>query len=261
MWEPATPGRPLGEPLPEARLNTNDTDLRQQLDAADARATEAERRLAAAEARCVSLAEDRRQLVGALQHQVRNILTVVRSVARRSGETSASVEDYGMHLDGRLTALGRVHGAMVTDPRAKLYLHALISDELLSYQAKEGEQVDMSGPRIRLQPQATSPLALAFHELATNAIKFGALTRDEGGIQVSWRREQGPEPRLVMTWREWGGPPVSPPQRTGFGLTLLESVLPYELRAEVSLDFAPTGLSCTIALPQVAWIVDEAEPT
>ncbi|WP_336490591.1 sensor histidine kinase [Methylobacterium nigriterrae] len=243
--------------LSEATLDANDTDLRQRLQKATARADEAERQLADAERHCAALQDEKHQLVGELQHQVRNLLAVVRSVARRSGETSESVEDYAMYLDGRLTALARVHGAMVVDPRAKLGLHTLISDELLSYHAKEGEQVDLSGPRILLQPQAVSPLALAFHELATNAIKFGALTRQEGRINVSWQREDGPEPRLVMTWRERGGPPVSPPERRGFSLTLLERVLPYELQAEVSLDFAPTGLSCTIALPLTARIVAE----
>ncbi|WP_336489848.1 sensor histidine kinase [Methylobacterium nigriterrae] len=236
-------------------LNANHTDLHRELEAANARAAEAERR-------CVTLQNDKRQLVGELQHQVRNLLAVVRSVARRSGETSESVEAYRMHLDGRLTALARVHGAMVVDPHAKLDLHTLISDELLSYQAKEGEQVDLSGPRILLQPQAMSPLALAFHELATNAVKFGALTRDEGRISVSWQRSDGPEPRLVITWRERGGPPVSPSARKGFGLTLFERVLPYELQAQASLSFAPTGLSCTIELPLSERVVaDEASAT
>jgi two-component system CheB/CheR fusion protein len=233
----------------EAQLNTEDTDLRQRLEEATARAAEAEARLAEANARCAELQDQQRELVGALQHQVRNMLTVVRSVAQRSAETSESVEEYAMHLDGRLAAIARVQSDMANEPRAKINLHSLASDELLFYHAKEGEQVEISGPRILLQPQAAGPLGLAFHELATNAIKFGALTRDEGRISVSWQQTEQPEPSLSITWREQGGPSVAPPARRGFGLTLFERMLPYELKAHATLSFEPEGLLCTIELP------------
>nr|WP_147025513.1 sensor histidine kinase [Methylobacterium oxalidis] len=212
-------------------MSTEDTDLRQRLQAEAARADEAE-------ARCTEL-----------QHQTRNLLAVIRSVARRSAETSESVEEYAMHLDGRLTALARAQGALSSDPRARLDLHSLISDELLSYHAKEGEQVSLSGPRILLQPGAAATLGLAFHELATNAIKFGALTRDEGRISVSWKHADEPEPHLVITWREQHGPSVTPPKRKGFGMALFERMLPYELKAHAKLSFEPEGLRCTIEVP------------
>lgn len=214
-----------------------------------ARAADAERRLIEAEARTAALQAEQHQLARDLRHHVRNMLAVVRSVAQRSAETSESVGDYAMHLDGRLTALARVQGAMTLDPQAKLDLHALISDELLSFQAQEGLQVDLSGPPVLLQVQVASTLGLVFHELATNAVKFGALSHAEGRITVSWRLSADPWPNLVVAWREQGGPPVATPPRKGFGLRLLQDGLPYELKGRADLYFDPDGLACTIILP------------
>ncbi|WP_165937879.1 sensor histidine kinase [Methylobacterium segetis] len=230
----------------EAALDSEDAHLRLSLDRANARAEAAETRLAEAEWRCAEL-----------QHQLHNMLAVVRSVARRSADTSESVEDYAMHLDGRLSALGRVQGAMAVDPHLRLDLHSLVSDELLSFHAKEGEQVQISGPQILLQARAAGTLGLAFNELATNTVKFGALMSPEGRITVSWHRIEGPEPRLVIDWTERGGPPVSAPARLGFGRTLFERVLPYELRAECALEFEPPGVRCRIDLPLTARIAAE----
>ncbi|GEP05515.1 hypothetical protein MOX02_35530 [Methylobacterium oxalidis] len=222
----------------EAALEPVDADLRLSLEKADARAAEAERRLAEADWRCAEL-----------QHQLHNTLAVIRSVVRRSAETGESVEDYAMHLDGRLSALGRVQGAVAADPQMRLDLHSLISDELLSFHAKEGEQVQLIGPQILLQLRAAGTLGLAFHELATNAVKFGALTRPEGRVTVSWRIAPASEPRLVIDWAERGGPGVAPPARKGFGQTLFDRVLPYELKAECALSFGAGGVRCRIDLP------------
>ncbi|KQP91257.1 hypothetical protein ASF60_18605 [Methylobacterium sp. Leaf113] len=230
-------------------MNAEDTTLRQALAVANAKAAAAERRLIESEARYTALQTEQHQLARDLQHHVRNMLAVVRAVAQRSAETSESVEDYAMHLDGRLAALARVQGAMTLNPRAKLDLHALISDELLSAQAQEGLQVALSGPPVLLQPQVAGTLGLVFHELTTNAVKFGALSHAEGRITVSWHVSADPWPNLVVTWREQGGPPVAASPRKGFGLGLLEDGLPYELKARADLRFEPAGLACTIILP------------
>jgi len=233
----------------EATLNDENALLLQSFEAATTRALDAERRLVEAEARCSAVEAEKEQLVRELQHQVRNMLAVVRSVAQRSSETSESVEEYAMHLDGRLTALARVQGAMVSNPRVKLDLHTLISDELLSFHAQEGMQIDLSGPPILLHPQAAGTLGLVFHELATNAVKFGALSHAEGRIAVSWRLSSDPWPNLVVTWREHDGPPVAAPARRGFGLGLIEEGLFYALKGRAALRFEPEGLCCTIVLP------------
>ena len=146
---------------------------------------------------------------------------------------------------------------MVTrDPEGGVDLEYLVVEELLSYHAHEGEQLRMSGPPVRFHPKAAETFALAIHELATNAIKYGALSRPSGRVDVSWRLEDGSDPtELLFEWRERGGPPVAPPQRKGFGSELLERTLAFELKGKTTLAFEPSGLHCTIAIPLTRRIV------
>ena len=121
-------------------------------------------------------------------------------------------------------------------------------------EAHGGEPVrfSLSGPPLRLAPTAVVTLNLAFHELATNAAKHGALSAPGGRVEVGWALENatdGRGPVLAIAWRESGGPPVRPPARRGFGSRLIERGLPREFSAEVSLDFAPGGVECRLRLP------------
>ncbi len=104
---------------------------------------------------------------------------------------------------------------------------------------------------MKLAPNAVVTLGLAFHELATNAAKYGALCVPEGGVEVTWtlRRSKKKAPLVEIVWREHGGPPVRPPQRRGFGSRLLERGLAQEFGGTVQLDFAPEGVQCHICLP------------
>jgi two-component sensor histidine kinase len=173
----------------------------------------------------------------------------VRSIARRTAETSDSIEDYAMHLDGRINAFARVQAAVTRDPTGGVDLAQIIGDELLSYAAREGEQARVSGPPIRLQPKAAETLGLAIHELVTNAVKHGAFSTPNGRIAVTWQVElDGEEPRLVFAWRESGLPKPAAPKRRGFA-DLLERTLAYELQAKTVQTFEPDGLRCTIELP------------
>ena len=105
-------------------------------------------------------------------------------------------------------------------------------------------------PRCVFSPKAAETFALAIHELATNALKYGALSRPTGRIEISWRIEQGTDPaELVFEWRERGGPPVAPPPHKGFGTELLERTLAFEFKGQTTLAFNPTGLDCTITIP------------
>ena len=136
-------------------------------------------------------AEERHKLLLAeLQHRVRNTLGVVRSIARRTAETSASVEDYAMHLEGRLSAFGRVQAAVTRDPSAGVGLATLVAEELLAHAAHEGKQATISGPSINLRPKAAETFALAVHELTTNAVKYGALSKSDGRVRIGWRIKQ-----------------------------------------------------------------------
>jgi two-component system CheB/CheR fusion protein len=130
-------------------------------------------------------------------------------------------------------------------------LAELISEEVVCGGARDGEQVTLDGPTIRLTHKAAETLALAFHELATNALKYGALTASGGRVGVRWRitGEEGAQ-RLGLTWRETGtGMSELDPSRRGFGRELIEHQLPYELEAETAFDSLPDGILCKIDLP------------
>ncbi|MDD1528168.1 hypothetical protein C7U92_18755 [Bradyrhizobium sp. WBOS7] len=199
----------------------------------------------------VTRAEGRQRLLLAeLQHRVRNTLGVVRSIARRSAETSSTVEEYASHLDGRLNAFARTQALVTRDPEGGVDLEFLVVEELLAYNAREGEQMRVSGPRVRFQAKAAETFALAIHELATNALKYGALSRPDGRVEITWRLEKGRDPAvLLFEWRERGGPQVEPPPRKGFGTELLERTLAFELKGHTALAFDPAGLECSIAIP------------
>ena len=194
-----------------------------------------------------------RALVAATQHRVRNTLAVIRSIARRSAETSDSVEEYAAHLDGRIGAFARIQGALLHDPDAGLALDTLVSNALLSVVAREGKRWTLDGPTVTLKAKTAEPMGLALHELATNAVKFGALSWPRGRITVSWRLVDGVgaegAPRLVLTWVETGAPETPLAERRGFGIEMLEKTIAYELGAETVVDFTPEGVICRIALP------------
>lgn len=195
-------------------------------------------------------AEHQRMLLAELQHRVRNILAVVRSVARRSSGSSETVEDYAMHLDGRINALARTQAVLTRTPGEGVSLEGLISDELLAYAASD-EQLSVCGPEVRLQPKAAETLGLAVHELATNAVKYGALSSERGRVAVAWTMAPDSEvPILRLEWRETGVSVVSSgPRRRGFGQELIERTVPYELGARAELAFEPGGVCCRIDMP------------
>ena len=134
----------------------------------------------------------------------------------------------------------------------RIDLDELVREELLTHHApQEPGQVDIAGPDITLRDRAAEIFALALHELATNAVKYGALSQPRGHISVTWRvLKAGAGDRLSLEWRESGVPALDPaPARHGFGRDLIERGLPYELGAATSLEFLPGGVRCTIELP------------
>lgn len=199
----------------------------------------------------ITRAEERQRLLLAeLQHRVRNTLGVVRSIARRSAESSSTVEEYASHLDGRLNAFARTQALVTRDPEGGIDLENLVMDELLGYNTQVGEQVRVSGPTVRFHPKPAETFALAVHELATNALKYGALSQPRGRLDISWRIDQSIDPpRLNFEWRERAGPPVKAPLRKGFGTELLERTLAFEFKGQTAITFNRSGLECSIILP------------
>ena len=198
--------------------------------------------------------EHNRLLLAELQHRVRNILAVVRFIARRSAEASRTTENYLMHFEGRIDAVARAQALVMRDPTKGVDLELLVAEELLAYRAQEGEQVEISGPSITLQPRAAETLGLAIHELATNALKYGALARAEGRITVNWQIiPDGVGHMLRFEWREAGGPVLNA-AHCGFGTELLEKALARQLGARTELSFTDGRASCTIEVPPTSWV-------
>lgn len=183
------------------------------------------------------------------QRQVRSLLAVVRSIVRRTVESDRSVEDYAAHLEGRLGALARVQGLLLRAPDARVDLEELVRMELLA-QSIVDERTRVEGPRILLSGKTAETLGLALHELATNAIKFGALSGPRGIVRVAWRQDAHEAGDLQIEWQERSEQVAAANLSTrGFGFELIEKTLPYELNARTSLTMAPGGLACVIRFP------------
>lgn len=189
-------------------------------------------------------------LLGELQHRVRNVLAVVRSVVSRTVRNATSVQDLAAHLNGRLETLARTQGVFTRTEDAAIDLEEMIRDELLSVAANE-DHVTVDGPMVGLRREAAEMIALALHELTTNAVKYGALSGPNGRLAIRWRvMKTGQGPSLFLEWTESGVRALDTrPARAGFGRELLERGLPHELGASTSLEFAPGGLRALIELP------------
>ena len=188
-------------------------------------------------------------LLGELQHRVRNILGVVRSIVARTVRSAGSLEELAAALDGRLATLARTQ-AVFTRGAGSVELEDLLRDEMVAVAARE-EQYSLEGPAVRLRREAAEALALALHELTTNAIKYGALSEPEGRLSVRWKvMNTRAGRRLSLEWRERGVRALSlNPSHNGFGRELIEEGLPFELGASTSLEFAPGGVRASIELP------------
>ncbi|MGP9819895.1 sensor histidine kinase [Salinarimonas sp. NSM] len=203
------------------------------------------------------LQDQQKLLLGELQHRVRNTLAVVRSIARRTGDTAQSVGDFASHFEGRLNAIARTQAHVTRDPRAGIDLEYLVAEELTACAAREGERVTIGGPKILLKSQAAQTLTLAIHELATNAVKFGALAGETGTVSVTWEIDGSAEPPLLrLAWREDGVvPDTERPERQGFGTELLRRTLPYELDAIVRYEIGDGAVLCVMSLPLAARVL------
>jgi PAS domain S-box-containing protein len=193
-------------------------------------------------------------LLAELQHRTRNLLAVVQSIASQTIRKAASLEEFRIEFEGRLRALGRVQGLLARLDHQDVDLHMLLEAELRAHGdgGLESGKISVDGPPVALPAISAQALGLALHELATNAVKYGALQQGAGHLAVRWSLGQaGAEPVVSLEWRESGVnlPMAGPPARKGYGCELIERALPYQLRARTSLEFGPDGVRCAITLP------------
>lgn len=189
----------------------------------------------------------RELLMAELNHRVKNTLAVVQGIANQTFRGTSATDAHAA-FEGRLMALSAAHNILTQTNWEHASLDQLVCNSL-QIRGAFSNRVSTTGPAILLQPNQALSLALAFHELLTNAVKYGALSNEAGKISVEWFRIAEPKPRLKLVWSELGGPTVSSPARRGFGSRLLERGLAADLEAEVAMDFQPQGLVCRIDAP------------
>jgi PAS domain S-box-containing protein len=193
-------------------------------------------------------------LIGELNHRVKNTLSVVQAIARETVRGRVAEAEIRDALDSRLAALARSHDILARESWEGASLIEVINGTLLPFLVhdKPEDRLIIEGTDVRLLPNSALSLSMGFHELATNAAKYGALSAPEGSIDVRWSDERADGGGIRLKWRERNGPPVSPPSRKGFGSRLIERALAYEMNSTVSLDYAPDGLRFEISIPNTA---------
>lgn len=185
------------------------------------------------------------RLNGELNHRIKNILELIRSLIRQSRTEGRSLADYVDALEGRVLALSLAHDQVLQDT-SDMGIAALVAAEVAPYQSERIEIVTR-GPPLAFTGRAHSVMALVIHELATNAAKYGSLSAGSGRLEVAWSLTAAGDCRLI--WTESGGPAVVEPSRRGFGSTLIERSIPFDLDGEAHIDFAGEGLRARFQIP------------
>lgn len=194
-------------------------------------------------------AEDHVQfLMRELNHRANNLLTVVQALTHQTANT-ADAKAFAERLSQRLVSLAASNNLLVSGKWQGVDMAELIASQLSPF-ADPGERIALDGPEARLTPAAAQAIGMALHELATNAAKYGALSRDGGRISIRWFADAGEgTPTFTMTWSERDGPAVAAPTRVGFGRSVVERMIAGALNGKASLDFAPDGVVWTFTCP------------
>jgi PAS domain S-box-containing protein len=182
-----------------------------------------------------------------MDHRSKNLLALVQAtVYLTQGDTPGALKTA---IEGRLQALANAHALLAQSRWAGAELRSLVAEELSPY-CQEGElRARINGPNLALEPDTAQSIAIAMHELTTNAVKYGALSAPAGRVQVDWSCSA--EGHVALHWEETGGPPVKPPARQGFGTRVIERMIRSQLKGEVHFDWRREGLVCEIAVPRL----------
>src|SRR5215813_4716098 len=183
-----------------------------------------------------------------LDHRVKNALATVSAVISHTRQGSRSVGGFVDALEGRIRSMAATHELLSTRLWLGVSLTELVRRELAPYAVRYNTEV--TGAEVVLRAEAAQAMAMVFHELATNAAKYGALSTKKGRVSIRWElRLNGHPPHLVLEWREIGGPSVIAPGNPSYGTSTIRDLIPYEFGGRVDLVFAPEGVRCRLELP------------
>lgn len=193
-----------------------------------------------------------KSLIDELNHRAKNILATVQSIVWQALQRASDPKLVQEAIESRLLALSRSHDLLTRENWESAGLFDIVHDTLEPFGVADGraERIVIKGENIRFSPKSALALGIVFNELATNAVKYGALSDGAGSILIEWTIEPAPAgARLILRWQEKDGPPVSTPSRIGFGSRVIERSLTHELEGTVNLDFRPDGLVCAMGIP------------
>ena len=188
-----------------------------------------------------------RTLIEELNHRVKNMLTVVNAMARQTLASNPAPDVFSEKFIRRIDALGRTHALLSREQWGAVQMADIARESLEHYLVEDKKRVVLKGPPVALDPKTAVALGIVFHELATNAVKHGALSNHTGTVSVSWTFDD--EQAVALQWEENGGPEASPPSRVGFGSRLIKLELTHELHGEVELIYDKCGLRVTMEFP------------
>lgn len=190
--------------------------------------------------------EHQEMLIAELNHRVRNILSLIRGLISQTRDSSLSADAFVATLDDRVQALARAHDQLTAERWGPARLIDLILTETHAYLGEKRDRIVLDGPNVLIDPAAFTALALVIHELVTNAAKYGALS-DSGSVSLAWEiRDEG---SLMIDWKESNGPLVTAPTRKGFGSTIIEKSIPYDLGGLAETTYAPNGFAARFCVP------------
>jgi two-component sensor histidine kinase/PAS domain-containing protein len=185
-----------------------------------------------------------------LTHRAKNLLTVILGIAKQTARDDVSTEEFLATFSRRIQGLGASHDLLVRSDWSGSQLEELVNSQLAHFGGLDGVRIKAKGPSVLLKNDVLQTLGLAFHELGTNAVKYGSLSVPDGSVDISWRiRTLEGVPRLKLVWRERGGPSVKKPTRKGFGHNITVRSLARVVSGEVKIDFAKSGLVWSLDAP------------